>query len=61
MEQRMGRIRMGAITKGSRVDVLYYVDGRWAGGGLLLWKLDVVAEDEILHSSLRLINFASSG
>jgi len=59
-KREMGGIRIDAIAKGSRVDLLYYIDGRWAGGGSLLWKLDVVAEGEILHSSVRLINFAGT-
>ncbi len=60
LERQMGRIGIGTVARGSRVDLMYYVDGRWAGGGLLLWKVDLVAEGQILHSTMRLINAGAS-
>jgi len=59
-ERQARGIRVGEVTKGSRVDVLYYIDGRWARVGSLLWKLDVIAGGEVLYSRVRLINVAGS-
>jgi hypothetical protein len=52
----MGRIPVSDISDGTRIDVIYYVDGRKIGGGPLLWLLDIKSSGESIHSAAYTIN-----
>ncbi len=53
---QMGHVPIEDVSKGDRIDLIYYIDGRRVGGWRLLNLVDIWAGGEEIHTSVRLIN-----